>query len=132
MAAEALLTAAATENDRSLKWVMLEESRRLGEAAGQADLVSRAIVLASAAYEFDAIGLELRSLKQIPLRGLDARRAATLASAADKIAIRAEADSRPDMAVAATLLAVRAWQRAGNKTAAAQSAARHDALLQPQ
>ncbi len=130
VAAEALLTAAATENDRSLKWVMLEESRRLGETAGQADLVSRAILLAAAAYEFDAIGLELRSLKQIPLRGLDARRAATLASAADKIAIRAEADSRPDMAAAAALLAVRAWQRAGNKTAAAQAAARHDAMIQ--
>jgi hypothetical protein len=129
-AAEALLTAAAMENDRSLKWVMLEEAWRLGEAAGQADVVSRAISLAAAAYEFDAIGLELRSLNQIPLRVLDARRAAELASAAEDIATRAEVDRRPDKALAATSLAYRAWQRAGNKTAAAQAAARHDAMMQ--
>jgi hypothetical protein len=130
VAAETMLTAAATENDPSLKWAMLEEARRLGEAAGQADVVSRAIALAAASYEFDAIDLELRSLKQIPLRGLDARRAAGLASAAETVATRAEADQRPDQAAAAALLAYRAWQRAGNKTAAAQAAARHDAMLQ--
>ncbi|MFM7289857.1 MAG: hypothetical protein ACKO6B_01330, partial [Planctomycetia bacterium] len=84
----------------------------------------------SAVYEFDAIDLELRSLKQIPLRGIDARRASGVASAADSIATRAEADRRPDKAAAAAALASRAWQRAGNKAAAAQSAARHDALLQ--
>jgi hypothetical protein len=129
LAAETLLTAAVAETTPPLKWAMLEEARRLGEAAGQADIVSRSISLASAAYEFDAIDLELRSLKQIPLRGIDARRAAGVASAADAIATRADADRRPDKAAAAAALASRAWQRAGNKTAAAQSAARHDALL---
>ena len=132
LAAETLLTAAATENDRSLKWLMLDEARQLGEAAGQAGLVSRAITLASATFEFDAIETELRCLKQIPLRGLDATRAASLAKAAEAIATRAEADRRPDKAVAATLLAYRAWQRAGNKDAARQAAARHDALVQQQ
>lgn len=130
LAAETLLTAAAAEAAPPLKWAMLEEARRLGEAAGQADIVSRSIALASAAYEFDAIDLELRSLKQIPLRGIDARRAAGVAAAADGIATRADADRRPDKAAAAAALASRAWQRAGNKAAAAQSAARHDALLQ--
>lgn len=128
LAAETLLTAATTESDRALKWLMLDEAKRLGEAAGQAGLVHRAITLASAAYDVDAIDAELRCLKQIPLRGLDAQRAATLASAAENIAIRAEADQRLDKAVSATLLAYRAWQRAGNKEAARLAAARHDAL----
>jgi hypothetical protein len=129
LAAETLLTAALTETDRSLKWVLLEEARQLGEAAGQADLVSRAVASAAAVYEFDDVDLELRSLKQIPLRGIDAGRAATLASAADNIATRAETDGRPDKAAAAALLASRAWERAGNKAAAALSATRHDSLL---
>jgi len=127
-AAETLLTAAITEPDRALRWLMLDEARRLGEAAGQAGIVSRAITLASADYEFDAIDLELRSLNHIPLRGLDARRAASLASAAEDIATRAEADERLDRAAMATLLAYRAWQRAGNKQAAGSAAARHDAF----
>ncbi len=130
LAAETLLTAATTESDRSLQWLMLDEARRLGEAAGQAGLVHRAITLASAVYDFDAIDMELRCLKQIPLRGLDTQRAASLASAAENIATRAEADQRLDKAVTATLLAYRAWQRAGNKEAARQAAARHDALVQ--
>ncbi len=130
LAAETLLTAAIIENDRSLKWLMLDEARRLGEAAGQAGLVNRAITLAAAAYDFDAIDTELRCLKQIPLRGLDAQRAAGLASAAENIATRAAADQRIDKAVSATLLAYRAWQRAGNKEAAHQAAVRHDALVQ--
>ena len=129
LAAETLLTAAVTENDRSLKWLMLDEARQLGEAAGQAGLVNRAITLAAATYDFDAIDTELRCLKQIPLRGLDATRAAGLAVAAEAIATRAEADRRPDKAVTATLLAYRAWQRAGNKDAARQAAVRHDALV---
>lgn len=128
LAADTLLTAATTENDLALKWLMLEEARRLGEATGQAGLVHRAITLASAIYEVDAIEMELRCLKQIPLRGLDSQRAASLASAAENIATRAEADQRLDKAVAATLLAYRAWQRAGNKEAARQAAARHDSL----
>ena len=129
LAAEALLEAAATENDRALRWLMLDEARKLGGSAGQAGLVARAVTLASATYDFDAIDTELRCLKQIPLRGLDATRAASLASAAEAIATRAEVDSRPDKAVSATLLAYRAWQRAGNKDAARQAAARHDALV---
>ena len=130
LAAETLLTAAATEKDRSLKWLMLDQARRLGEAAGQASLVNRAITMAAAAYDFDAIDLELRCLKQIPLRGLDARRASSLASAAEDIATRAEAEQRLDKAMAATLLAYRAWQRAGNKEAARQASVRHDAMVQ--
>jgi hypothetical protein len=130
IAAESLLDAAATENDRTLKWLILDEARRLGEAAGQAGLVSRAVTLASANYEFDAIDVELRSLKLIPLRGLDANRAAALAVAAEQIATRAEADRRLDKAVTAELLAYRGWQRAGNAEAARQAAVRHDALEQ--
>ena len=130
LAAETLLTAAITENDRSLKWLMLDEARRLGEASGQASLVNRAITMAAAAYDVDAIDMELRCLKQIPLRGLDAQRASSLASAAENIATRAEADQRLDKAVSATLLAYRAWQRAGNKEAAHRAAVRHDALVQ--
>ena len=132
LAAETLLEDANTENDRALKWLMLDEARRLGEAAGQAALVTRAIMLSSTVCDVDAIELELRALKQIPLRGLDARRAASLASAAEDIATRAEADQRIDKAVAATLLAYRAWQRAGNKEAARLAAIRHDALVQRQ
>jgi hypothetical protein len=130
LAAETLLSAAITENDRSLQWLMLDEARRLGEASGQASLVSRAITMAAASYDFDAIEMELRCLKQIPLRGLDAQRASALASAAENIATRAEADQRLDKAVSATLLAYRAWQRAGNKQAAQQAATRHDKLVQ--
>lgn len=129
VAAENLLTSASTEDDRAIKWLMLEEARRLGEASGQATLVSRAIMLASTQFDIDAIDLELRCLKQIPLRGLDTRRAASLATAAEDVATRAEADQRVDKAVAATLLAYRAWQRAGNKEAARLAAARHDALV---
>ena len=129
-AAESLLDAAATENDRTLKWLILDEARRLGEAAGQAGLVTRAVALASAAYDFDAIDVELRSLKLIPLRGLDPRRAAAVAAAAEQIATRAEADQRLDRAVTAELLAYRGWQRAGNAEAARQAAARHTALEQ--
>jgi hypothetical protein len=133
LAAETLLTSAITEDNLSLKWVMLDEARRLGEAAGQAGIVSRAISLASGVFEFDAIDLELRCLKQIPLRGLDAQRAASVASAAEAVATRAEADQRLDKAADASLLAYRAWQRAGNKAAARQAAARqaatrHDAM----
>jgi hypothetical protein len=59
-----------------------------------------------------------------------AKRPVRPASAAENIATRAEADQRLDKAVSATLLAYRAWQRAGNKEAAHQAAARHDALVQ--
>lgn len=131
-AAETLLAAAGTEQDRAICWLLLDESRRLGEASGQASLVARAIAAASVAYDFDAIDAELRSLKQIPLRGLDAPRAAGLAMAAERIAVRAAADARPEKTVAAEMLAYRAWQRAGDLAAAARAAVRHDAALAEQ
>jgi len=123
-AAETLLATAAEEPDRTLKWLMLDEARRLGESAGQAAIVSHAIAAAAAAYDFDAIAAELRSLGQIPLRPLDARRASRLAAAAEALATRAETDGRPDDAAAAAALACRAWQRAGNGEAARRAAAR--------
>ena len=58
--------------------------------------------------------------------GLSASAAA--AEVAERLATRAETDRRLDDAVAAQGLAIRAWQRAGNKAAAFQAAARHDAL----
>lgn len=128
-AAEALLAEAGTEEDRTVRWLMLDEARRLGEASGQAALVTRSIAAASVAYDFDAIDAELRSLKQIPLRGLDSARAAAVAAAAERIAVRATADGRPDKAVAAEMLAYRGWQRAGDLAAARRAAARHDAAV---
>lgn len=128
-AAEALLEAAAVESDRTLRWLLIDEARRLGEAAGQASLVSRAVAAASAAYDFDTVEMELRSLKQIPLRGLDAAKAAGVALAAERIATRAAVDGRADHAIAAEMLAYRAWQRAGNLAAARRAAVRHDAAL---
>ena len=128
-AAETLLAAAGTETDRTLRWLMIDEARRLGESAGQAGIVTRAITAASAAYDFDTVEAELRALKQIPLRGLDASRAAGVAVAAERVAARAAADSRPDKSVAAEMLAYRAWQRAGDMAAARRAAARHDAVL---
>jgi len=127
-AAEVLLDAAIAEPDRALKWAMLTEARRLAASAGNALVIDQAIVLASANYEFDEIGAELRALGEIPLRGLDPVRAVRLAEVAERLATRAETDRRLDDAVAAQSLAIRAWQRAGNKAAAVQAAARHDAL----
>lgn len=128
-AVETLLDAATAEEDRSLKWLMLAEARRLAGAAGNAPALDRAIVLASASYEFDAIAEELRDLGEIPLQGLDPSRAAGLAQVAERLATRAETDGRLDTALAAQALAVRAWQRTGDKRAAARAATRHDALV---
>jgi hypothetical protein len=127
-AAELLLDAAVAEEDRSLKWLLLAEARRLAVAAGNALVVDQAVVLASASYDFDEIATELTALGEIPLRGLDPGRAALLAQVAERLATRAEADDRFDEARDAQMLAVRAWQRSGNKRAAAQAAERHDAL----
>lgn len=127
-AAELLLDAALVEPDRSLKWAMLAEARRLAVAAGNALVVDQAIVLASANYEFDEIATELKALGEIPLRALDPPRATSLAAVAERLATRAETDRRLDDAVAAQSLAIRGWQRAGNKQAAQRAAARHDAL----
>lgn len=127
-AAEVLLDAAVGEPNRALKWEMLAEARRLAVAAGNALVIDQAIVLASASYEFDEIEAELRALAEIPLRGLDPGRAMRLAEVAERLATRAETDERFDDAIAAQSLAVRAWQRVGNKAAALKAAERHDAL----
>lgn len=127
-AAELFLDAAVAEEDRSLKWLLLVEARRLAVSAGNAMVVDQSIVLASASYDFDEVATELRALGEIPLRGLDPGRASALAQVAERLATRAETDRRLDDAVAAQMLAVRAWQRAGNKAAATLAAERHDAI----
>jgi hypothetical protein len=127
-AVDALLTAASSETDLAVKWLILDEARRLGVAAGSAVAVTRAIRLASSEFDFDAVALEYRSLVDIPLRALDPARARDLARAAEGVATLAETDLRPDLAVLAQALAVRAWQRTGDETAALRAAERHDAL----
>lgn len=127
-AATVMIEAAVNEQDRSLKWVLLEESRKLGVQAGDAPLISRAVALASAVFEFDAITTELRALLEIPLRGLSPARAAALAEAAEHVATRAEVDGRRDIAVDAQLLAIRGWQRAGDIAAARRAVLRHDQI----
>ena len=119
-----LLDAAGTEQDRAVKWLLLEEARDLAAAAGNAAIVSRAVVMASATYEFDAVAEEYRSLAAIPLRALDPERAAGLADVAEKLCQRADAESRRELAADAQALAVRAWQRAGMIDAARRAEAR--------
>lgn len=128
VAADVLIEAAAGESDRSLRWLLLVEARRLAVAAGSAAIVDRAVTLASANYAFDAEREALRSLSEIPLRGLHGGGATELAEAAERVAMRAETDRRLDLAVEAQSLAIRAWQRAGNRAAARLAAARHDAI----
>ena len=123
-AADMLYAAAINEGDASLKWLMLDESRKLAINAGRAEAVSRAITLASATYEFDALALELKSLGQIPLAALDPARATRLAQSAETLATRAETDGRPELAEDALLLAYRTWQRSGNIEAARRTASR--------
>jgi hypothetical protein len=127
-AAAVLIDAAGREPDRALKWLLLLEARRLATAAGNAAAVARAVVLASATYEFDAVAEEYRSLAEIPLRGIDGPRAGALAEVAEKLSLRAEAEGRNDMAADAQALAVRAWQRAGNAAAARRADSRLAAL----
>jgi len=86
--------------------------------------MSRAITIASATYEFDALALELKSLGQIPLAALDPARATHLAQSAETLATRAETDGRPDLTEDALLLAYRSWQRSGNLEAARRTASR--------
>jgi hypothetical protein len=86
--------------------------------------VSRAITLASASYDFDALALELESLGEIPLRALDAQKTVQFAAAAEKLATRAEADGQAETAQSAWLLAFRSWQRCGNLEAARRAEAR--------
>jgi len=119
-----LLDAATTEPDRRLKWLMLDEARELAADAGNAAAVSRTIKLASASYDFDAVAEEHRTLNEIPLRLLDPARAAALADAAGRLAARAEADGRRQVATSAQLLSMRSWERAGNISAARAAAAK--------
>jgi hypothetical protein len=123
-AVASLFDAAAAEPDRRLKWLMLDEARELAADAGNATAVSRAIQLASASYDFDAVAEEHRTLNEIPLRLLDPGRAAAFADAAGRLSARAEADGRRDVATSAQLLAMRGWERAGNIAAARASAAK--------
>jgi hypothetical protein len=112
-AAELFVEAAATEPDRAVKWLLCAEARRLGAASGNAAVIHRSITLASATYDFDALGEELRAFKGIPLRGLSPQRSAALAEAAEGVASRAEIDGRTGLALEAQDLAIKAWQRAG-------------------
>lgn len=130
-AAAVLIDAAGSEDDRALKWLLLLEARRLASAAGNAATVARAVVLASAAYEFDAVAEEYRALAEIPLRGIDEPRAGGLAEVAERLSLRAEAEGRTDMAADAQSLAVRAWQRAGDLVSARRADARLAALDPP-
>jgi hypothetical protein len=127
--ADALIEAAVTEEDRDVKWLMLAEARRMAVVSGNARSLDRAIVLASATYDFDADAEELRSLKEIPVRLLAPERAASFAEVAEKVAGRAETDGRRDLAIMSLNLAVRGWQRAGAIDAARKAAARHDELI---
>jgi hypothetical protein len=128
VAAEALLTAAMTEDDRTLRWVLLDEARRLGESSGQAGIISRSFATAAGLYDFDDVAAELRSLEQIPVRVLDGGRAAALAKAAEHLARRAADENRVPQAITAESIAARAWQRAGNAAAAREAAVRAVAL----
>jgi len=127
--ADTLIEAATTEEDRDVKWLMLAEARRMAVVSGNAKSLDRAIVLASATYEFDADGEELRSLREIPVRLLAPERAASFAEVAEKVAGRAETDGRRDLAIMSLNLAIRGWQRAGAIDAARKAAARHDELI---
>ena len=131
LVAEALIEAAITEEDRGLKWFMLAEAQRMAAASGNAAALDRAIVLASATYEFDAVETEYRALKEIPLRILSPPRAAALAEVAEKVASRAEGDGRRDLAMSAQSLAIRGWQRAGLMEPAKRAAIRHDEMRLP-
>lgn len=122
-AAAQLLDAAATEDDRRIKWLMLSESRELAAAAGNAAGVEKSLVAASAEFTFDFLGEEYKTLVGIPLRPLDAARAAALATVAARLADRAEADGRRDVAINAQTLAMRGWERAGAIDAARKAQA---------
>jgi len=127
--AEALVDAAVAEEDRGVKWLMLLEARKMAAASGNPATLDRAVVLASATYDFDADEVEYETLKEIPLRALPPHRAAALAEVAEKVASRAEADGRRHLAIASLNLAVRGWQRAGLMEPAKRAAIRHDELI---
>ena len=126
---DALIEAAVAEEDRDVKWVMLTEARKMAVASGNAQAIDRAIVLASASWEFDAVDEEVRDLKEIPVRMLAPQRAVAFAEVCEKVAARAESDGRKDLAIGALNLAVRGWQRAGAIDAARKAAVRHDEMI---
>jgi len=121
-ATAALLDASVAEEDRALQWLLLAEARRLASTTGDAVAIDRSIRLAEAAFEFDAVAEEHRLLREIPLRALSRPRAAGLAQVAEALAERAEADGRRDVAADSWALAVRGWQRAGDRMAARRAA----------
>ena len=123
-AATTLLDAAHEETEPALKWLLLAEARRLGAAAGSAEIVNRAITLTSAVFDVDELATELESLGEIPLRALDAQKTVQFAAAAEKLATRAEADGQEETAQSAWLLAFRSWQRCGNLEAARRAEAK--------
>lgn len=129
-AAEEFMAASATEPSRALKWVFLDEARKMGIDAGSAALVGRAIRLASAEFAFDELAHEYRSLREIPLRALPPPRAEELARSAEAISTRAETDGRGPLAIDALALAVRGWQSAGRGDDARRAALRHDQLVE--
>jgi len=126
--AEALMAEAAGESDLAVKWVILEEARKLAISAGSPLVVGRSVRVASAEFDFDALAVEYRSLLEIPLRAIDPGRAADLANAAAGVATRAEVDQRYDVAILAQGLTIRAWQRAGNIHAARAASLRLESL----
>jgi hypothetical protein len=128
LVADILIEEAAAEENRGLKWAMLDEARRLAVRAGNATTIERAVLQASATYEFDDLDVEYRSLSEMPLRGLSRPQAAALAEVAEKVAGRAEADGRQRLAESAWSMAYRAWQRAGLAEPARRVEARLDDL----
>jgi hypothetical protein len=128
LVAEALLAEATNESDPAVKWVILDEARKLAISAGSPQIIGRAVRIASSEFDFDAINVEYRSLLEIPLRALDPGRASELAEAAEGIATRAEIDRSFDQAILAQGLSIRAWQRAGNIDGARTATKRLEAL----
>ena len=129
MLPDVLIDAAVSEDNRDVKWFMLSEARRMAVASGNAAALDRAVVLASATFEFDALAEEYRLLREIPIRMLAPPRAAAVAEVAEKVANRAESDGRRDLAIMSWNLAVRGWQRAGAMDAARKAAVRHDEMI---
>ena len=128
LVAEALLAEATDESDSAVKWVILDEARKLAISAGSPQIIGRAVRIASSEFDFDALNVEYRSLLEIPLRALDPGRASDLAEAAEGIATRAEIDRSFDLALLAQGLSIRAWQRAGNIDGARTASKRLEAL----
>jgi hypothetical protein len=128
LVAEALLAEASDESDAAVKWVILDEARKLAISAGSPLIIGRAVRIASSEFDFDALTVEYRSLLEIPLRALDPGRASELAEAAEGVATRAEVDRTFDLAILAQGLSIRAWQRAGNIYGARTATKRLEAL----